>query len=87
MTAPEAEDATMGDDMSTVSASEVPGMETARHPPGTINPSEEEVRINAGNLDWMKAHVSILFTFQQIMCQSSHCNEYNTFSIILPQLG
>ena len=58
MTAPEVGDATIHDDVSTISASEVPDMGTARHPPGTINPTAEEARINAGNLDLMKAHVS-----------------------------
>ena len=58
MTAPEAEDAAIQDDLSTISASEAPQMEIARNPPGTINPSAEDARINAGNLDWMKAHVS-----------------------------
>ena len=58
MTAPEVEEAIAQDDVSTVSASEVAQLETRRQPPGTINPSAEEARINAGNLDLMKAHVS-----------------------------
>ena len=62
MTAPEAQD-----DVSTISASEVAQLETGRQPPGTINPSAEEARINTGNLDLMKAHVSrMCFTFNII---------------------
>ena len=58
MTATEVGDAIAQEDVSTISASEVAQMETAREPPGTINPSAEEARINAGNLELMKAHVS-----------------------------
>ena len=58
MTAPEAEDAAIQDDLSTISASEAPQMEIARNPPGTINPSAEEAHINAGNLAVMKCYVS-----------------------------
>ena len=60
MTAPEVGDVITQDDVSTVSASEAAQLETGRQPPGTINPSAEEARINAGNLDLMKAHVSYI---------------------------
>ena len=58
MSATEVGDVSTQDGVSTVSASEVPDIEAARQPPGTINPLAEEARINAGNLDLMKAHVS-----------------------------
>ena len=58
MTAPEVGEATVRDDVSTISASEVAQLETRRQPPGTINPSAEEAHINAGNLEMVKAHVS-----------------------------
>ena len=64
MTAPEVGEATTQDDVSTVTASEVAQMETGRQPPGTINPSAEEARINAGNLDLMKAHVSYIVLYK-----------------------
>ena len=60
MAASEVGEATVRDDVSTISASEVAQLETRRQPPGTINPSAEEDHINAGNLDFMKAHVSYL---------------------------
>ena len=58
MTAPEVGEVAAQNDVSTISASEVPDMETARNPPGTINPSAEEAHINAGNLAVMKCYVS-----------------------------
>ena len=63
MTASELGEATARDDLSTISASEVAQLETRRQPPGTINPSAEEDHINAGNLDFMKAHVSYLMLY------------------------
>ena len=58
MSASEVGEASAHDDISTISASEVAQLGTGRQPPGTIDPSAEEARINAGNLDLMKAHVS-----------------------------
>ena len=58
MTAPEVGEVAAQNDVSTISASEVPDMETVRNPPGTINPSAEEAHINAGNLAVMKCYVS-----------------------------
>ena len=67
MTAPEVGDMLTQNDASTISASEVPNLETARNPPGTINPSAEEAHINAGNLELMKCYVRFdTISFQAI---------------------